>query len=93
MKRLLIVIVIILMIDQVLTPFSYVFSNEDEIFDMQENVVIENEVETESSEDIQDSTLENQNEEENTEDTTYDSTSSDNEIEENNQTEITDEET
>ena len=89
MKRLLIVTVIILMIDQVLTPFSYVFSNEEEIFDMQENVTIENE----AAEDIQDFSEENQNDGENSEDITSDSDSSDSELEENNQTETTDEET
>ena len=53
MKRRLSVITIILAMDNILTPFSFAIGDDGDVFDMGENVVIENEItESDSSEDI-----------------------------------------
>ena len=53
MKRRLSVIAIILAMDNILTPFSFAIGDDGDVFDMGENVVIENEItESDSSEDI-----------------------------------------
>lgn len=61
MKLLLKITAVIMMMNNVLTPFSYVFSNEDEIFDVTENVVTENEEIEEIEEDMRENSEEIEN--------------------------------
>ena len=44
MKKRLVVIAIILAMDNILTPFSFVLGDEADIFEIEENIVIENEI-------------------------------------------------
>ena len=55
MKKRLSIVAIILMMDNILAPFSFAIGNEADIFDVEENVVVENEDTQENfSEDVSD---------------------------------------
>jgi hypothetical protein len=64
MKKRFSIVAIILAMDNILTPFSIAFGNDGDIFDIGENVVIENEItESGSPEDIQEEESEIEREE------------------------------
>ena len=52
MKRLLRLTAIILMVNEVLTPFSYAFAQELDVFDITENIAEENETVEDSSSEV-----------------------------------------